>query len=272
MGEFLLFHGLRQMSDNRTYQKGNPNIPLLETTARRPVVSDGDGFELPSVSSSYQKGDAFLHPKSFVVIFSGGAKTELRYFKPIRNPNRFPNIKIDFFVEDSFNKKGNGLVFCPRIFEYAYDKVKEYKESVSPEFPDAYYIVSDVDHFGESLRVNQRKCIQHGIQLIVSNPCFEVWLYYSKHNDRFEHFVVPCKGLSKAIKKFVHESVKGGLNTSHAIFDIEQNILNAESVCQFDENGLPLCYSTTMFRLAKQILPYIKKDLMHLNHRKNRAL
>ena len=63
------------------------------------------------------------------------------------------------------------------------------------------------------------------------------------------------------MKKFVNSSVKGGLNTGKCIFDIKQNIHNAEANYQCDECGFPTLFSTNMFLMAKQVLPYIESGL-----------
>ncbi len=248
------------MSNNWQYQKGNPNNTLHDATEQNHIAPDFNASELTTVASNYQKGDSFDTPKSFIVIFSGGSKTELEYFKPIRNNKCLSNIRIEIFVEDTFNKKTDTLLFNPRIFDYAYDKVEEYREGMSPDLPDAYFIITDVDHFGESIQANCDKCKRIGIELVVSNPCFEVWLYYSAHSDRFENFAIPQKEFSKTLKKYVHTSVAGGLDTRKAIFNIEQNIVNAKNNYT-EENGFPTLFSSQMYRLAEQMLPFVKEGL-----------
>ena len=161
-------------------------------------------------------------------------------------------------MEENFKSKGE-----PLIFEFALNKTKEYKESEIEEKPDKYYVVTDIDNFGQYVIANKQICDSNGIHLIVSNPCFEVWLYYSKHTDRFENFNEPAdkSKLSGLLKKWVNSSVKGGLNPNRAIFDIESNIINAEQNLQYDIHNLPDKYSTDMFILAKSILPFIKTEL-----------
>ena len=248
------------MNNNWQYQKGNPNITLHDVTEQNHIVSDFIASESITIASNYKKGDSFDSPKSFIVIFSGGSKTELEYFKPIRANQCFLDIRIEILVEDTFNKKTDALLFNPRIFDYAYSKVEEYREGMSPDSPDAFFIITDVDHFGESIQANRSKCKQEGIELIISNPCFEVWLYYSVHSDRFENFTIPQKKLSETLKKFVHKSVDGGLDTRKAIFNIEQNIVNARNNYE-EENGFPTLFSTQMYRLSEQLLPYVKEGL-----------
>ena len=100
-----------------------------------------------------------------------------------------------------------------------------------------------------------------GIQLIVSNPCFEVWLYYSKNTDKFVGFTPPedLLKLSKAVKAWYNKD--GKIQTTMAILDIEQNIENAKmNYCENSDN-LPDLYSTNMHVFASEILPYIKDEI-----------
>ena len=250
------------MKNTWSYQKGNPEeTPVSPQRTAAPVHIEEEQ-PLNNVPSAYQKGEPYEAVKSFVVIFSGGREMELAYLKPVRNERLFPNIKIDVFVEDEFDKQDEELLFKPRIFDFAVNKIKEdYLSGASPEVPDSYYLITDVDHFKEAIVANEQRCKEVNLQLMVSNPCFEVWLYYSKHTDRFEGFEMPNKNLSYAVKKFVNSSVKGGLNPKKCIFDIKQNIKNAELNYESDETGFPTLFSTNLFLMAKQILPFIKTGL-----------
>lgn len=250
------------MRNTWSYQKGNPEkAPAMPEVASPPLAHEEE-MSLNSVPSAYQKGDSYETVKSFVVIFSGGRDTELAYLKPVRNEPLFPNIKIDVYVEDKFDEQDEELLFKPRIFDFAVNKIKEdYLSGASPEMPDSYFLITDVDHFKAAIVANEQKCKEVNLQLMVSNPCFEVWLYYSKHADRFMDFKIPEKGLSHSVKKFVNSSVKGGLNPGKCIFDIKQNIVNAESNYESDETGFPALFSTNLFVMAKQILPFIETGL-----------
>ena len=81
----------------------------------------------------------------------------------------------------------------PLVFDLAEEKVKQYKTSASYEKPDEYYVVSDVDEFKDHLICFQQKCQELNINLIISNPCIEVWLYYSKRADRFAQAAAPAR-------------------------------------------------------------------------------
>lgn len=257
------------MSNNWKYQKGNPSIPLQNEKFTKNPVRETDKININNIPSEYQKVDSFEQPKWFVVIFLGGEKTERDYFNLIENnESSFPNIKIKFHPEDKFDSKTDDIKINPRIFNFAINKTKEYKEGASTLSPDKYFLITDVDHFKEAIIFYRNSCEQENINLIISNPCFEVWLYYSAHSDRFEKFNIPKKGLSNAVKKFVYPSVDGGLNCKKAILNIKQNIENSKKNYE-EENYFPTIFSTQMFRLAEEMLPFIKNELELLKQKQS---
>ena len=111
----------------------------------------------------------------------------------------------------------------------------------------------------------QQECKASNIELIVSNSCFEVWLYYAEKSNRPLDFVIPQNKLeiSSAFKTWANTQINGGLKPTKAIFNIEQNIINAKKN-YVEENGFPTLFSTQMFRLAEQILPFVNNGLVQL--------
>lgn len=101
--------------------------------------------------------------------------------------------------------------------------------------------------------------------MIISNSCFEVWLYYAEKSNRPLDFVIPQNKLeiSSAFKTWANTQIKGGLKPKKAIFNIERNIANAKNN-YVEENGFPTLFSTQMFRLAEQMLPFVKDGLVQL--------
>ena len=222
-------------------------------------------IELPSdLTTKYLKGDEFASPKSFIIIVSGGQSREPDYFSIIeRNSEIFDRIKLSIITEDSYNKNHE-----PRLFEVAKKKVAYYKTSESKDNPDEFYIISDVDVvFYPHLINNLPFCRSENIKLIISNPCFEVWLYYSQCDDKFDGFIEPLDQtkLSQEVKKWNSTlNNGGGINTKKAIFNLEQNIKNAKKNYTVDSNGIPTKFATNMFVLGEDIYPIIKDGLEYI--------
>ena len=250
------------MAADRHYQKGNPEIEPQESVVTKSdvaIFNNGGGVSVPN--SRYTKPEASKVPQALFVIYSGGTEREKDYFHLIfRNPDLFPFVKIAFHAEPNFDEGGK-----PSIIKFAIEKTKEYQESASEENTDSYFLLTDVDHFENFMSEMQQDCDASNIALIISNSCFEVWLYYAEKSDRCDGFEIPQNKLeiSSAFKTWANTQIKGGLKPTKAIFNIEQNIINAEQNYT-EENGFPTLFSTQMYRLAEQMLPYVKDGLEQL--------
>jgi hypothetical protein len=240
----------------RSYEKSNPEKPFPEQKRR----SNNAAFVSSSVAikyagKNYRKEEGVLSPKTFFVIVSGGEVRERNYFKIISNQDKFGRIKIDF-IADPGQLNPDGLL------ETAKDRQERYKTS-QEERPDKIFIVSDVDHFINDLLRIKPECERLSIELIVSNSCFEVWLYYGRYGEKPADFTIPqnCLEISKSFKTYLDRKVKGGINPKTAIFDIETAMQNAKNIYEEDADGIPQLFSTNMFQLAEQLLPFIKTGL-----------
>ncbi|KAA6339608.1 hypothetical protein EZS27_012458 [termite gut metagenome] len=245
----------------RSYEKANPEKPVIDhLKGLGTKVEDVSSVSMSIIDAgnNYKKEEGVLPPKSFFVIVSGGEVRERDYFKIISTQDRFRRIKIEF-VADPNNLNPDGLL------ETAIYKQEHYKTSQEDE-PDRIFIVSDVDHFMNDLLRIRPICGKHGIKLIISNSCFEIWLYYGKFSEQPTDFSIPENYLkiSSAFKNYLGGKVKGGVNPKYAIFDIQFAIQNARAIYQEDKNGIPLLFSTNMYLLAESLLPHIKDELSKL--------
>lgn len=245
------------------YSKGDAFKEAGEAKASRPSATD---VAKPPIATQtgYSKGEGVVQPKSFVVIFSGGNVREPDYFKLVTvNPSLFPMLKLKILPEDRYYANHE-----PRVFTYAEMETKAYRESASVEQPDDYYVVTDVDVFMPHIMVFKPRLESQGIKMMISNPCFEVWLYYSRRTDKFDGFVAPAnpEALSSAVKTFVHTQT-GGVNPTKALYDIETNISNARATYTGDTNGIPALFSTNMYLLAERIQPLLNDGLAVLRKR-----
>ncbi len=249
------------------YQKGEAKLEIGDARTKHipATVSETSSIVMPL--PGYTKEDGRTLPKSFLVIFSGGMRREEDYFSVIENnPDKFLSLKLKFYVEDRYKKHHE-----PLLFELALNKVDEYNGSSDPETPDDFFLLTDVDLFMPHIMAYKQRFEQKGINLIVNNPCLEVWLYYSKRNDRFVGFVPPANpdALSDSVKQFVHVQT-GGVHPKKAIFDIKANIANARANYLEDENGIPNVFSTNMFLLAERMLPIIEDGLLVVMAERNK--
>ena len=250
------------MATDRHYQKDNPEIDPLEGVVTKRDVTTFNNGEIVSVPHSrYTKPEASKVPQALFVIYSGGTEREKDYFRLIdRNTALFPFVRIACQAKPNFDEGGE-----PSIVRFATEKTKEYQESASEENTDHYFLITDVDHFEQFLPKMQQECNVCDIKLIISNSCFEVWLYYAEKTERPLDFVISQNKLeiSSSFKTWANTQIKGGLKPTKAIFKIEQNITNAKKN-YVEQNGSPTLFSTQMFRLAEQLLPFVNDGLEQL--------
>lgn len=256
------------MEVDRYYAKGAPVEELKEGTSPSSSIIVDEKNVLPEVNESYVKKDKELPPLFFIVVFSGGTEREKDYLNPIlKYKERFPELKLEFLAEATF-KKGDK----PAVFDFALEKQKLYLSSSNKDTPDHYFLLTDVDHFGTWITSETPMCNENGIKVLVSNPCFEVWLYYAVKKDKFEGFVPPLdqSQLSRAIKTWCGSAIKGGLQTKKYLFLLEENIKNAkENYCYDSELGYGDRFSTNVFELGEVMLPVVQKELIKLKEEKN---
>lgn len=102
--------------------------------------------------------------KALYLVVGGGEVTEKQYFEYYKTE------------QDNINLKYEPQVGSPR--QLAVHAVKRKRETDANSSVDSYkgiWVVVDVDDFHDHADA-QRICRDNGIGLIISSPCFEVWL------------------------------------------------------------------------------------------------
>lgn len=238
----------------RRYTKPTPIAEDVAAFSEEPQVEASDALDtLTKISATeYSKAENVLQPRAFVVVFSNGEVREKNYFQWMRQ--HCSRLRLEF---NSYPTSPDDML------KDVIAKKEEYDMTAGEETPDTYFLVTDVDHFYSVILRSKPDYDKERIRMILSNPCFEVWLYYSKRDDKFEGFVVPedYLKLSREVKRFLNERIPGGCNPKKAIFDIKANIVNARNNYGEDKNGIPVLFATNMFLLAEDVLPYIENEL-----------
>ena len=149
--------------------------------------------------------------------------------------------------------------------------IQKQGETVDPI--DDIYLLSDVDHFISELLRIKPLCEAAKIKLVISNSCFEKWLYYGyfvekPHKNAMETFLCPKETIkiSSAFKTYCGSVIKGGLQTNKALFLLETAIANAKANYTEDANGIPVLYATNMFVLGEKLYPLIQLELEKIKH------
>ena len=244
----------------RKYTKEAPRKEPSGSSSQKQKREVSNGFiQSKALFKGYSKAESWRTPKTFYVLISGGEKREKDYFKMLLSGDKFKRIKLSFEV-DAKRLHPEGLL------QIALDK-KEYYASSQEDAPDHFFIISDIDHFYNDLVRIQPQCVREDINLIMSNPCFEIWLYYGKEKNPPKDFVIPTEQLkiSQAFKTYLGTKVRGGVNPKKALYDIKSAIDHAKKHYEKDDKDIPKLFSTNMFVLASQLLPLIDKELFYSN-------
>jgi hypothetical protein len=244
----------------RTYSKGNPEEELLPQQKKKTVEIEASHALVGKTQiANYQKTDLQEMPKAFFVIISGGEVREKDYFKIISVHDKFKRIKLEF-IADPQKLSPDGML---ELAEY---KKARYTTSQNEDAEaDNIYLISDVDHFMTELIRIKPRCEREGFRLIISNSCFEIWLYYA-YCDSIPNFPLPLDPLkiSSKFKGWLPSVIRGGIKPDKAILSIYPNIENAKKNYKEDENGIPMLFSTNMYSLAEDLLPLIEPELTNM--------
>jgi hypothetical protein len=131
---------------------------------------------------------------------------------------------------------------------------------------DSVYFLTDLDHFRKSLEKILSlppQATPPPYQWIISNPCFEIWLYYSYRDDDPNETLQALKPLDehkrpRILKTLCNSLYSGGMNPKEAFNNIERAIENAERYGSYDKNRIPQLFSTDMTIFAKKVWEYIR--------------
>lgn len=129
---------------------------------------------------------------------------------------------------------------------------------------DMVWFVIDTDEWGSKIGELREFCLSrnNGTDIDVwhvaqSNPCFEIWLYYHFFDKK------PSAGsvaLFSSLKNFVDTMISGGFDSRKHPDLIGIAIDNAFTNYN-EQNGMPDLFSTEVYKLGKEILPFVKDVL-----------
>jgi hypothetical protein len=195
-----------------------------------------------------------------IYIFCEGAKREFDYFEYFKELDSRINIEV-YKLHPHEDNSPSGLL------SIAEKCIIESDENPNPKYNfiegDEVWIVLDIDTDKDKSREPQIKIIQERCdklenwRLALSNPCFEVWLYYHLHSEK------PNFNNSEKCsewKQLVNDSIKGGFDSRRHPIYIETAGVNAERNFRIDNNMLDLG-STDVFNLARSIVPLVSSKL-----------
>lgn len=241
-----------------------PTGTALPVAHERQFSVNGD---LPA--GNYAKGEPFIETKMLFVI-SGGSKREKDYFKQLQKDKNITRLKLAFRSKD-----GQGLV-PKQMNDLAMEFVDSgrFKSEDGTFFiniDDVIYLLQDTDEFEPDIRGIFKSGIVSQTQWIVSNPSFEIWLFYHRYTSPDglldEGVSKPLNERSQWLKRRLDTLVPGGINPIKAFDDIRKAIQNSKA--NYNEtDGLPGLYATQMHQLADDILKILGTEFDAMMKRK----
>lgn len=133
-----------------------------------------------------------------------GAVTEKQYFKAL-------NRMFSEVVIDEYKPKAVSL---SKLVKMACDLKKSDEQDDSADHYRKVWVVADVAQY-KDIADAERICLKNGIEFIISNPCFEVWLLDHKR---------PCpssiQDTESATWAAAKESITTGSNNKYIVNDV----------------------------------------------------
>ena len=238
-----------------SYSKGEPGL-----TQRDPVhvpskeaVRNHTVLELPKASPTYSKKEGVLST-NLVFVLSGGEKREKDFLLELIKQRTIRSLRVVFMSEQR-----QGLQPFQMHERWKEIQTKGVFKIDSQEFHldamDKVFLLSDVDEFYNQLvKILSTDAEKEQGQWIISNPCFEIWLYYCYLNnperDLARLKTEPIRTRSKLLKTLCSELRSGGFNSCLAFEHLKTGIENSLAHFNVDENGVPKLYATNMYEMA----------------------
>lgn len=165
------------------------------------------------------------------LIYSGGIVTEMEYFQYVRRHlfgDYVKSLRIkNGEVDDPVRVEADG-VDPKTLVDGAVELLQEDKKDAQKESYDPFSVVwavTDVDDFGKNgdkLRAAVDKGHRNGVEVIISNPCFDVWLIDHKQSCPSSYTQTPdCEKLAKKL----------------GLIDMSRNRNNPKHICQKEIAG-----------------------------------
>lgn len=188
-----------------------------------------------------------------------GEKTEPQYFELFSYMSR--KIKVDIIDYEIAETTDNTIKNYKSAPKWVLDKAVKYIETSGFIDEDTLWFVLDVDRWDkEQLRNIAQLCEDKpNWHVVLSNPCFEVWLYFHKKANIEVSGSHSCRDFKHEISTFE----KGGYHPLKFISDLEKAITNAEATDNHKDHYYPEFKETKVYLLGKALLAKIGRKSLY---------
>lgn len=254
------------MSTDRklTYSRKARELELLPTKEVRlsDETTGPEHNEEPFVEiNGYEKNEG-VFSYDIVYVISGGEHKEKVFLRELITQKQIHSLRVIFE-----SKTNQGLQ--PYQMQELWKRIEVSREicvdgeNYQLDAVDRVFLLSDVDEFYEQLiQIEGKNEPEH--QWIISNPCFEMWLYYcfrdSPQRDLAIIEPLPVSQRSQKMKRLCKDLIDGGMRPEKAFEQMEKGIENSERYYEEDDNGIPVLYATQMHKMAQHLLERMNRN------------
>jgi hypothetical protein len=191
--------------------------------------------------------------KLFAITCEGG-KREPGYFNVFEFLSR--KIKVDVIENWITHNEKHLRREDKSAPKWVLDRAMKYIEKIGLVEEDDLWFVIDKDRWTETqIRELASYCDKYpNWHLVISNPCFEIWLYFHKKADIKSSVSISCNDFKKEISSFE----KGGYHPLKFIPDFQKAIVNAKANDSNLNHFMPNVKETKVYQLGEAILAQAK--------------
>jgi len=182
-----------------------------------------------------------------------GSKREPCYFNLFQYISC--KIKVDVIEDKVSNIEMQRIYDTNSAPKWVLDRAVRYIEKEGLLDEDELWFVMDVDRWTENqLREIAHYCEQKtNWNIVLSNPCFEVWLYFHKKANIRNSKSSDCSQFKFEISKFE----KGGYHPYKFIYYLKDAISNSKAADSHPEHFMPSFKETKVYQLAEALITTI---------------
>ena len=202
------------------------------------------------------KPKALVRDYNLFAIACEGGKREPAYFSFFEQVSN--RIKVDIIQDKVSDVELKHKYETKSAPDWVLDRAIKYIEKEGLVDEDELWFVIDKDKWKEEqLRKIADYCSDYpNWHIIISNPCFEVWLYFHKKQQIPNKNKITCKGLKTEVSKFE----KGGYRPNKFMPYLLDAISNAEKADLNKKHFLPAKGVTKIYELGQALIEIIGKN------------
>lgn len=257
----------KKLPDTREVGVGKPEKTVAQHQSFVPMPDTSS-----QIPSAYRKEDGKLS-YSLICVISGGTKRERAFLNELERKRTFKAVDVIFV---STEEGAGGLT--PKMMLSAYESICKdgvihaSGRSFKLDSVDVVYMFTDVDHYENDLKEILNDSEKKIPIWIISNPDFEIWLYYCYKNNPNEDLKevldeIPSQRSSTLKTVNGRFNNGGGLDTRKAFEYLEDGIAHSKEHYR-EVDGIPALFSTQMHVFAEDVLLRLGNEYKEFVQRK----